>query len=81
MLLEQYLEDIGSAAIQKALGLDGPRPALVRPTTDPKFGDFQLNGAMKLGKELGKPPRELAQPIADVLADVEAIEKALGDAS
>jgi arginyl-tRNA synthetase len=76
MLLERYLEEVGSAAIQKALGLDGPRPALVRPTTDPKFGDFQINGAMKLGKELGKPPRELAQPIADALADVDAIERA-----
>ncbi len=76
MLLERYLEAIGSEAIQKALGLDGPRPALVRPTTDPKFGDFQLNGAMKLGKELGKPPRELAQPIAEALVDIDAIEKA-----
>ena len=28
---------------------------------------------MKLGKELGKPPRELAQPIAEALARVEAI--------
>jgi arginyl-tRNA synthetase len=76
MLLERYLEAVGSEAIQKALGLGGPRPAMVRPTTDPKFGDFQINGAMKLGKELKKPPRELAQPIADVLADVEAIERA-----
>ncbi|KPK54845.1 MAG: hypothetical protein AMJ63_01920 [Myxococcales bacterium SG8_38_1] len=76
MLLERYLEIIGSEAIQRALGLDGPRPALVRPTTDPKFGDFQINGAMKLGKELGKPPRELAQPIAAALADIDAIEKA-----
>ena len=76
MLLERYLEEIGSAAIQTALGLDSPRPALVRPTTDPKFGDYQVNGAMKLGKELGKPPRELAQPIADALQHVEAIDKA-----
>ena len=51
MLLERYLEEVGSAAIQEALGLEEPRPALIRPTTDPKFGDFQLNGAMKLGKD------------------------------
>ena len=76
MLLERYLEAIGAEAIQRALGLDGPRPALVRPTSDPKFGEFQINGAMKLGKELGKPPRELAQPIAEALAEVDAIEKA-----
>ena len=76
MLLERYLESLGSEAIQKALDLDGPRPALVRPTQDPKFGDFQINGAMPLGKELRKPPRELAQPIAEALAGVDAIEKA-----
>ena len=76
MLLERYLESLGSEAIQKALDLDGPRPALVRPTQDPKFGDFQINGAMALGKELQKPPRELAQPIAEALAGVDAIEKA-----
>ena len=76
MLLERYLESLGSEAIQNALGLDGPRPALVRSTQDPKFGDFQINGAMPLGKELGKPPRELAQPIADALAGVDAIAKA-----
>ena len=76
MLLERYLESLGSEAIAKALGLDGPRPALVRPTQDPKFGDFQINGAMALGKELQKPPRELAQPIAEALAGVDAIEKA-----
>jgi arginyl-tRNA synthetase len=76
MLLERYLEAIGSAAMKRALELEGPRPALVRPTTDRQFGDFQLNGAMKLGKELGRPPRELAQPIAEELAAVEAIERA-----
>jgi arginyl-tRNA synthetase len=76
MLLERYLESLGSEAIAKALDLDGPRPALVRPTQDPKFGDFQINGAMPLGKELNKPPRDLAQPIAEALAGVDAIEKA-----
>ena len=76
MLLERYLESLGSEAIQKALDLDGPRPAMVRPTQDPKFGDFQINGAMPLGKELKKSPRELAQPIAEALAGVDAIEKA-----
>jgi arginyl-tRNA synthetase len=76
MLLERYLESLGSEAIENAFDLDGPRPALVRPTQDPKFGDFQINGAMPLGKELKRPPRELAQPIAEALAKVDAIEKA-----
>jgi arginyl-tRNA synthetase len=76
MLLERYLESAGSEAIMKALRLDGSRPAMVRPTQDPKFGDFQLNGAMPLAKELKKPPRELAQPIAEALASLDAIDKA-----
>ncbi|MBW1905224.1 MAG: hypothetical protein JRJ24_07945 [Deltaproteobacteria bacterium] len=65
MLLERYLESLGSEAIAKALKLDGPRPALVRATQDPKFGDFQINGAMPLGKELKKPPRELGRGRCD----------------
>ncbi len=76
MLLERYLESMGSEAIRDALGLKEGRPALVRPTQDPKFGDFQLNGAMPLGKELGKPPRELAQPVAARLSTLDAVEKA-----
>jgi arginyl-tRNA synthetase len=39
--------------------------ALVRPSQDPKFGDYQANFAMPLGKQLGRPPRDVA---ADVVA-------------
>lgn len=76
MRLERYLESVGSDAITQALRLGGSRPALVRPTQDPKFGDFQINGALPLAKELGKPPRELAGPIASLLTELEAIDKA-----
>ncbi|MGB9338382.1 MAG: arginine--tRNA ligase, partial [Polyangiales bacterium] len=76
MLLVRFLESLGSQAIEKALGLDGPRPALVRPTQDAKFGDFQINGAMPIAKELKRPPRELAQAIAEALAGIDAIAKA-----
>jgi len=76
MLLVRYLESLGSQAIHKALSLDGPRPALIRPTQDAKFGDFQINGAMPIAKELKRPPRELAQAIAEALAGIDAIAKA-----
>ncbi|MEC9094449.1 MAG: arginine--tRNA ligase [Planctomycetota bacterium] len=36
---------------------------LVKPSQDPRFGDYQLNCAMPLGKKLGKPPREVADEI------------------
>ena len=37
--------------------------ALVRPAQDAKFGDYQANFAMPLGKQLGRPPREVATDI------------------
>ena len=45
---------------------------MIRPAQDAKFGDYQANFAMPLGKLLGKPPREVAaQIIAEAnLADL-----------
>lgn len=40
---------------------------LLRPTQDPKFGDYQGNAAMSLAKELGEKPRDVAQRIVDAL--------------
>ena len=34
---------------------------MVLPSQDAKFGDYQANCAMPLGKKLGKPPRDIAQ--------------------
>ena len=39
----------------------------VRASQDPKFGDYQANLAMPLGKRLGKPPREVAQSLVGLL--------------
>lgn len=36
----------------------------IRPSQDPRFGDYQANFAMALGKRLGRPPREVAQEVA-----------------
>lgn len=33
---------------------------MVRPAGDTKFGDYQSNAAMPLGKRVGKPPRDVA---------------------
>ena len=41
---------------------------LVLPSQDAKFGDYQANCAMPLGKRLGMPPREVAQQLIDRLA-------------
>jgi arginyl-tRNA synthetase len=36
---------------------------LIRRGQDPKFGDYQANMAMPLGKRLGRPPRDVAAEI------------------
>jgi arginyl-tRNA synthetase len=41
--------------------------ALVLPSQDAKFGDYQANCAMPLGKRLGKPPREIAAQLIEKL--------------
>ncbi|MEX0679375.1 MAG: arginine--tRNA ligase [Pirellulales bacterium] len=46
--------------------------ALVRPSGDPKFGDYQANFAMPLGKRLGRAPRDVAQEVVERL-DVDDI--------
>lgn len=38
--------------------------SLIRPAQDARFGDYQANFAMPLGKRLGRPPRELAGELA-----------------
>jgi len=42
--------------------------AMVRPAQDARFGDYQANCAMPLGKQLGKPPRDIASEIVQRLA-------------
>lgn len=41
---------------------------MVRPSGDPRFGDYQANCAMPLQKRLGKPSREIARLLTDRLA-------------
>lgn len=41
--------------------------AILRPSNHPKFGDYQANCAMSLGKTLGLKPRDVAQKLVDAL--------------
>jgi arginyl-tRNA synthetase len=49
--------------------VDDVQPLLdmIRPSQDPRFGDFQANCAMPLKAVLGKAPREIAAQIVDAL--------------
>ncbi len=40
---------------------------MVLPSQDAKFGDYQANCAMPLGKQLGKPPRAIAAQLVELL--------------
>ncbi|HVI53517.1 MAG TPA: arginine--tRNA ligase [Luteibacter sp.] len=41
--------------------------ARAQPSTRPEFGDFQCNAALVLARELGRPPRAVAEDIAGQL--------------
>ena len=55
-------------AIVRAFGAElADADPLVRPTQDVRFGDFQANVAMGLGKRLGKKPRDVAEALVAAL--------------
>lgn len=68
-----FLEAIIEPLVEEIAG--GPSPALLRRTQDAKFGDYQSNAAMPLGKRLGKSPREVGEQIAQRLAEHSAVAK------
>jgi arginyl-tRNA synthetase len=44
-------------------GADLPNAGELTPATDPRFGDYQTNAALVLGKQRGENPREVAEKI------------------
>lgn len=59
-----HLQSAVQAALVSAFGSDfaNTDPMLV-PTSNPKFGDYQVNVAMSLAKPLGQAPRAIAETI------------------
>ena len=58
------LEERFAAAMAAVAGQDDCA-AIVRPATDAKFGDYQVNGVMGLGKKLKTNPRKLAEAVVE----------------
>jgi len=56
------LEERIGAAMAAATGRQDCA-AIVRPATDPKFGDYQANGVMALAKKMKTSPRKLAEQV------------------
>ena len=71
-LIEKALE-----AAAPSLGIEGelPTPELFAPKQR-EHGDFSTNVALGLAKRAGRPPREVAQAIADALPPAPFLEKA-----
>jgi arginyl-tRNA synthetase len=53
-----------AAALMPLVPDPAPYAAMVKPTQDPRHGDYQANCAMALAKVLGRKPQEVAQEIA-----------------
>ena len=58
------LEALAARAIKTGLDVDAPPE--VRETSDPTFGDYQINGVLPLAKVLRDNPRKLAMRVAEV---------------
>ena len=74
MNLYQTVEREAQAAFAAA-GLSDS-PIVLQPTKNAEHGDFQINGVMGAAKKAKQNPRELAQKVAEVLADNAVIESA-----
>jgi arginyl-tRNA synthetase len=54
-------------AVMAAVSGQSGFPAIVRPSSDPRFGDYQVNGVMALAKKIKTNPRQLAEKIVEKL--------------
>jgi arginyl-tRNA synthetase len=70
-LLDQRVAHAMRAAFPEA----ADSPAIVVPAQDPRFGDYQANGAMALAKRLKQKPREVAAAVVARLDVSDLAEK------
>lgn len=63
MSILSELQDRFRAALAGLVDDPSELLAMVRPSQDAKFGDYQANFAMPLGKKLGRAPRDVAAEI------------------
>jgi arginyl-tRNA synthetase len=78
--MKSIREELEAAVSRALVTVVGPEGAgidpQVRPTQDPKFGDYQSNVALGLKKRLGRSPREVAESLAAALDLGEVCEPA-----
>ena len=69
------LSDIVKAAFEKAYPGEDFGGVRVLPATDPKFGDYQCNDALKFAKKAHANPREVGAKVAEALKGNDVFEK------
>ena len=60
MNIQAELEALITVALTAELGSPVPVPAIVRPTRNPVFGDYQATGVIRAAKSRGLDGAELA---------------------
>lgn len=70
--IKQQVEAWVRTAAVAALGPAGAVDPQIRAAKDERFGDYQANLAMSLGKVLGRPPRDIGTAVAEALRTSEA---------
>ncbi|MEN9343774.1 MAG: arginyl-tRNA synthetase [Chlamydiota bacterium] len=63
------------AALKSVVSEEDLQEPEITPSTQPQFGHYQCNNALKIGKALRLSPREVAQKIAAALQDPFLFEK------
>jgi arginyl-tRNA synthetase len=74
-VLHKLLEQRVQAAVAAVLPDANLSVVQVRPTADPKFGDYQCNALMSLAKERKRNPRQLAEEVLKLLQVSDLAEK------
>jgi arginyl-tRNA synthetase len=65
--IQHFLDQRVTAAMRAAFPQAPDAPAIVQPAQDPRFGDYQANGAMALAKQLKMKPRDVAAAVLERL--------------
>lgn len=74
-MILQILRERFHSALSSLVDDPDPYLDLIRASQDSKFGDYQANFAMPLGKKMGCPPREIATKIVEKLDGQDLLEK------
>ena len=69
------LSEIVQSAFKRAFPGEDFSFVRVLPATDPRFGDYQCNDALKIAKRLHANPREIGAKVASALAGEATFEK------